>query len=246
MKLKIAAYLLCAVSLLSSAQSRPEPKADEIFLHGNIYTGARAPDTGCDGPKPLRSEAIASKRSVRTVKSCKLKARHRSHRSRRPLRHAGFNDAHAHLGEAGLQGLTVNLTGVQSLTEFRERIKARVATATPGEWIVGGGWDETLWPVKEVPTRWDIDEVTTDHPVLLERVDGHAAVANTRALQMASITLASKDPQGGQIVRDTTGQPNGVLRDTAIEAVDRLVPRPLTTGVERPGMRHCGTWRNGV
>ncbi|HEX4427047.1 MAG TPA: amidohydrolase family protein, partial [Terriglobales bacterium] len=124
------------------------------------------------------------------------------------------------------QGLTINLTGVQSLTEFRERIKARVATAIPGEWIIGGGWDETLWPVKEVPTRWDIDEVTTDHPVLLDRVDGHAAVANTRALRMASITLASKDPQGGQIVRDTSGQPNGVLRDTAVGAVSRLVPAP--------------------
>jgi predicted amidohydrolase YtcJ len=138
----------------------------------------------------------------------------------------GFNDAHMHLSAAGLQGLTVNLTGVQSLTEFRERIRARVATATPGEWIVGGGWDETLWPVKETPTRWDIDEVTTDHPVLLNRVDGHAAVANTRALRMASITLASKDPQGGQIVRDASGQPNGLLRDTAIGAVSSLVPPP--------------------
>ena len=91
----------------------------------------------------------------------------------------GFNDAHVHLANAGFQRLTVDLMGVKSLTEFRERIRARVQNAAPNEWIVGGGWDQTLWPVKELPSRWDIDEVTKDHPVFLERVDGHIAVANT-------------------------------------------------------------------
>ena len=141
----------------------------------------------------------------------------------------GFNDAHTHLGEAGLQRLTVNLTECSRLPEFRERIKARVKTATPGEWIAGGGWDETLWPVKEVPTRADIDEATGDHPVLLERVDGHAAVANTRALEMAGITSATKDPQGGRIVRDESGWPNGVLRDTAVRMVTPTHPFAFST-----------------
>src|SRR5437879_9981614 len=67
----------------------------------------------------------------------------------------GFNDAHMHLASAGFEKLNVNLVGVKSLDEFRARIGAHVETATPGEWIVGGGWDETLWPVKIVPTRWD-------------------------------------------------------------------------------------------
>src|SRR5207302_9638098 len=138
----------------------------------------------------------------------------------------GFNDAHLHLARAGFRRLTVDLTGVKSLTEFRDRIHARVQTAEPGEWIVGGGWDETLWPVQQLPSRWDIDEVTTDHPVFLQRVDGHVAVANTRALQLASITVASKDPEGGKIDRDSTGQSTGILRETARDAVMSVIPRP--------------------
>ena len=138
----------------------------------------------------------------------------------------GFNDAHMHLANAGFQRLTVDLMGVKSLTEFRDRIRARVQNAGPGEWIVGGGWDQTLWPVKELPSRWDIDEVTTDHPVFLERVDGHIAVANTRALQLASITVASNDPAGGKIDRDTTGQATGILRETARQAVTAVIPKP--------------------
>src|SRR4029077_8709184 len=111
----------------------------------------------------------------------------------------GFNDAHMHLAAAGLQRLEVNLVGVKSLTEFRDRIRARVETAEPGEWIVGGGWDHTLWPVKELPTRLDIDDVTIGHPVLLQRVDGHISVANTLALKLANITAATIDPAGGKI-----------------------------------------------
>ena len=197
MKQKTATYLLCAVSALSYAQTQPKPKADIIFLHGNVYTGMVGASTFHEVQRAEaiavlgdRIEAVGSENEVLKLKGPSTEVINLEGHFVMP----GFNDAHTHLGEAGLQGLTVNLTGVQSLTEFRERIKARLETATPGEWIVGGGWDETLWPVKELPTRWDIDEVTTDHPVLLERVDGHAAVANTRALRMASITLASKDP----------------------------------------------------
>jgi predicted amidohydrolase YtcJ len=226
MKVKTAAYLLCALSVLCSAQIKPEPKADKIFLHGNIYTGVTATH-GMRRAEALavrgdRIEAAGSESEILKLKGPSTEVIDLDGRFVMP----GFNDAHTHLGEAGLQRLTVNLTGVQSLTEFRERIKARVKTATPGEWIAGGGWDETLWPVKEVPTRADIDEATGDHPVLLERVDGHAAVANTRALEMAGITSATKDPQGGRIVRDESGWPNGVLRDTAVKMVTPLIPLP--------------------
>jgi hypothetical protein len=138
----------------------------------------------------------------------------------------GFNDAHMHLANAGFQRLTVDLVGVKSLTEFRDRVRARVETAEPGEWIVGGGWDQMLWPVKELPSRWDLDEVAARNPVVLQRVDGHIAVANTRALQLASITVASKDPAGGKIDRDSTGQATGILRETARHAVMDVIPKP--------------------
>ncbi len=138
----------------------------------------------------------------------------------------GFNDAHMHLTNAGFKKLTVDLTGTKSLEEFRERIRKRVETAGPMEWITGSGWDESLWQVKELPSRWDIDEVTTDHPVYMERIDGHVAVANTLALKLSRVTLASKDPEGGEISRDATGQPDGILRETAKEMVKRSIPSP--------------------
>jgi len=138
----------------------------------------------------------------------------------------GFNDAHVHLTDAGFKRLTVDLTGVQSIDEFRERIRKRVQSAEPMEWIVGSGWDETLWHTKELPTRWDVDEVTTEHPVYLERIDGHVAVANTLALKTARVTLATKDPEGGDIGRDVSGQPNGILRETARQLVSSIIPEP--------------------
>jgi len=138
----------------------------------------------------------------------------------------GFNDAHLHLADAGLQKLGVDLEGAKSLEEFRARILKKVEEAKPGEWIVGGGWDETLWPVKSLPTRWDLDEVSAGHPVFLLRIDGHLAVANTRALQLANITIATRDPQGGQIDRNETNEPTGILRDTAQAAIRAVVPAP--------------------
>ena len=138
----------------------------------------------------------------------------------------GFNDAHLHLSDAGLQKLNMDLVGVKSLDQFRERVLAAVEKAKPGDWILGGGWDETTWPVTALPSRWDLDEVSGGHPILLDRVDGHLAVANTRALQLASITIASRDPEGGKIDRNENGEPTGILRDTAQHAVKTVVPKP--------------------
>jgi predicted amidohydrolase YtcJ len=138
----------------------------------------------------------------------------------------GFNDAHMHLASAGLEKMNVDLIGARTLDEFRDRLRARIDVAAPGEWIVGEGWDETLWPVKVVPTRWDIDEVSNGHPVYLGRVDGHIGVANTRALQLASVTVASRDPDGGKIDRDEAGTPTGILREKAQEAVQAVIPKP--------------------
>jgi predicted amidohydrolase YtcJ len=137
----------------------------------------------------------------------------------------GFNDAHLHLDAAGETKLSVDLTGVKSLDELRTKVQRKVDSARAGEWILGAGWDETLWPVKVTPTRWDLDEVSNDRPVFLARIDGHIAVANTRALQLASITLASRDPQGGHIDRNEAGEPTGILRETAQAVVRDVIPK---------------------
>jgi predicted amidohydrolase YtcJ len=214
----------------TSGQSAQMPKAELIFTHGNIYTGVVDPASSLGAGKRAEALAIRGDRILAVgmpdeimkwkgpeTKIVDLKGR---------FVMSGFNDAHMHLASAGLEKMNVNLVGVKTLDEFRERIHAKVEKAEPGDWIVGGGWDETLWPVTVPPTRWDVDEVSSGHPVFLTRVDGHIAVANTRALQLASVTVASRDPEGGKIDRDEAGTPTGILRETAKEAVRAVIPKP--------------------
>ena len=224
-----AVVLLLSGIAMAQVPSTESPKADVIFLHGNIYTGVRTSSSFVQGQ---RAQAIAVRgdkilASGTDADIAKLKGPEtqvfdlQGH-----FVMPGLNDAHVHLAMAGFQKLELNVEGVKSLDEFRARIKARANTAAPGEWLVGRGWDETLWPVKTTPTRWDVDQVSGDHPVYLDRVDGHIAVANTKALELAGINLASKDPEGGKIDHDQNGTPTGILRETARNAVRAVEPKP--------------------
>jgi predicted amidohydrolase YtcJ len=138
----------------------------------------------------------------------------------------GLNDAHTHLGGAGQTKLNVDLTGSKSLEEMLQRIQAKAQQSPAGHWLTGGGWDHTLWANKTLPTRQDLDRVTGGRPTLLERIDGHIAVANTAALKAANITGKTKAPQGGAIDLDAKGEPTGILRDTAMEEVEKTIPPP--------------------
>ncbi len=228
-----AALLVCSSGLVMSfaraASLEASQMADVLFIHGNIYTGVKA--EGASG-SILRAEAIAV-RGDRILAVGKLADLEKFKGDRTQvfdlLGHfvmPGFNDAHLHLADAGMTKLSVDLTGVKSLDELRERLRRKVEQARAGDWIQGSGWDETLWPVKVTPTRWDLDAVSDGHPVFLVRIDGHIAVANTRALQLASVNLASRDPQGGHIDRNKTGEPTGILRETAQGAVLDMIPKP--------------------
>jgi len=228
MRTVLVAIMLAIVSRAFAQSSPSKPKADLIFVHGNIYTGVvdsstlgagkRADAIAVFGDRIL---AVGTRDEVMKAKGPETKLIDLGGHFVMP----GFNDAHLHMGEAGREKLSVNLVGVKTLEEFRDRIRAKAETAAPGEWIVGAGWDETLWPVKATPTRWDLDEVSRDHPIYMDRVDGHIGVANTRALQLANVTVASREPQGGKIDRDETGTPNGILRETARDAVKAVIPK---------------------
>lgn len=212
-----------------TAQTAASPKADILFVHANVYTGVPA---NTPFASVLREEAIAVKgdRILAVGKTLDLQ------KFKGPQTQVidlgahfvmpGFNDAHMHIDDAGATKLSVDVTGVKSLDELRDRVAKKVADSKPGEWITGSGWDETLWPVKVTPTRWDLDEVSGGHPVFLVRIDGHIAVGNTRALQLGSVTLASRNPQGGKIDRNENGEPTGILRETAQEAVTAVIPKP--------------------
>jgi len=138
----------------------------------------------------------------------------------------GFNDAHVHFSDGGASLSAVQLTQVTSLKEFVRRIADYAAHAPKGEWIRNGEWDETKWSPANLPTRQDIDAVTPDNPVAIDRYDGHMLLANSKALALAGITSQTPDPPGGVIVRDASGQPTGALKDAATELLQKVEPPP--------------------
>jgi predicted amidohydrolase YtcJ len=127
----------------------------------------------------------------------------------------GLIDAHCHIPHAGMGANGIDCKSVRSIAEIQDRL-AGVAAQTPaGEWIRGRGWNQNKLAEGRLPTRYDLDKVAPDHPVILVRTCGHIAVTNSRGLALAGITPETSDPPGGQIDRDQRGVPTGVLRESA-------------------------------
>ena len=153
----------------------------------------------------------------------------------------GFTDAHVHLSGIGAREMNLNLEGTTSLEDFLARVKVRVDSARPNQWVTGRGWIETFWKPPVFPTRQDLDKIAPNNPVVLTRADGHASIANSAALRLAGITRTTAAPAGGAINKDGDGEPTGMLIDRAQGMVSRLVPpetedelvQALVKGVER-------------
>ena len=139
----------------------------------------------------------------------------------------GFNDAHVHFMSGGFQLSSVDLRDAKSPEEFAQRIRGFAATLAPGRWLTGGDWDHENWPAANLPTKELIDRYTPNTPVFVNRLDIHMALANSVALKLAGVTKATKDPDGGVIVRDPkTGEPTGILKDAAQSFVWKVIPAP--------------------
>ncbi|HEU5411306.1 MAG TPA: amidohydrolase [Candidatus Acidoferrales bacterium] len=208
----------------ASAQSK-NPPADLALINGDIYTVDSAhPRAQAIAIRGEKIEAVGTNEEISALVGPKTRVIDLHGRFAMP----GFNDAHTHLASAGMKRLNVNIEGAKSLADFQNRIRAALKNYKPGEWITGSGWDHTLWPEKRFPTRWDLDAVSKEHPMMFGRVDGHVAVVNSRALEIAGITKNTPDPAGGHIVRDEkTGEPNGMLEeDAAMSLVSRHIPPP--------------------
>jgi predicted amidohydrolase YtcJ len=167
----------------------------------------------------------------------------------------GFIDTHVHFTEGGFRLASVQLRDAKTPEEFSKRIQNFAATVPPGTWITGGDWDHQLWG-GELPRRDWIDEATKDHPVWVNRLDGHMALANSAALKAAGVTRTTKDVSGGTIVRGSNGEPTGILKDNAMGLVDKVVPPPSADMSDRAldaamryvaeqgvtSVHHMGTW----
>ncbi|HTV16999.1 MAG TPA: amidohydrolase family protein, partial [Acidobacteriaceae bacterium] len=206
----------------------PTRHADTIYYHGNILTGV---DLEAPHPERVTAMAIAHGEILATGDDARIIAEYSGPTTKMIDLHGaftmpGFNDAHAHLGMGGKILQSVDLLGVQSLAEMQARIRAAAEKAVPGQWLSGGGWDHTLWAERKLPTRADVDAAAMGHPAIFTRVDGHIAVADSAALEAAGITRATHDPAGGEIDRDASGEPSGILRETALGLVKVPPPTP--------------------
>ena len=167
----------------------------------------------------------------------------------------GFTDAHVHFLDGGFRLSSVQLRDARTRQEFVARLQAFAATVPAGTWITGGDWDHTLWG-GELPRRDWIDAVTPDHPVWVNRLDGHMALANSAALRAAAVADSVADVEGGEIVRDGASKPTGLLKDNAMDLVGRKVPPPADALSDRAldaamkhvaaqgvtAVHHMGTW----
>lgn len=213
---------------------RARHAAETIWHNGNILTG-----TGLltAWPERVTAMAVANGEVLATGSDAEI-LRLRGERTELiDLRGAfvmpGFNDAHLHLGLAGRLLTSVDLLGVRSLAEMQAKVRAAAERAPAGEWLRGGGWDETLWAEARLPSRADLDSVTLGHPAVFQRVDIHIAVANSAALAAGGISRATANPAGGAIDRSAAGELTGVLRETAMRLVQ---PPPLTKEQGRRGL----------
>jgi predicted amidohydrolase YtcJ len=204
---------------------------DLILFDGLIYTGVGFAD---DRPEVVQAIAIAGGKVLAAGKTSEVLRLAGPNTHLHDLDSAttgtivfpGFNDAHTHLGEAGQTKLNLDLAGVKSLDDMLTKIAIFAEPLADGHWITGGRWDHTLWKDKVLPTRQELDKVTAGHPAFLSRVDGHIAIANSAALAAAGITGKTVPPQGGAIDLDAKGEPTGILRESAMEMVGKVIPPP--------------------
>lgn len=156
----------------------------------------------------------------------------------------GLIDAHLHLTSVGLDLSQADLYKLHSFDEVVARTVA-FASTSPDPWILGDGWDQNLWPTKVFPTHDALSAAFPDRPVALSRVDGHAVLANAKAMQLAGVDKSTPDPAGGRIVRDARGNPTGVFVDAAQGLIYGKVPDPTHDQLVRATRRaiaECNRW----
>jgi predicted amidohydrolase YtcJ len=156
----------------------------------------------------------------------------------------GFNDAHVHFIDGAEEIVGVDLRPSKNEQDFAARLAGHAKRLPKGRWILGGYWDHEAWPSKALPTRQLIDAAVPDHPVFVQRLDGHMGVANSLAIRLAGVTRDTAAPDGGAIVRDPAGEPAGVFKDNAMGLIARAVPPPTDDEIRdraRAALKHAAS-----
>jgi predicted amidohydrolase YtcJ len=151
----------------------------------------------------------------------------------------GFIESHGHFTGVGEAQLNLKLAQVKTWDEIVAMVEAAAKTAKPGQWIYGRGWHQEKWTtapspnVEGFPTHASLSKVSPNNPVLLTHASGHASFANAKAMQVSGLTRATKNPEGGEILKDARGEPTGLLRETAARLIKRGTGEPVPTTDER-------------
>ena len=216
------ATLLVALAVRAPVAQAAEPPADLVIVNAHVWTvDDRRPEAEAVAVSGGRIVLVGTSAQARTLAGPRTRVVDAGGRLLLP----GFHDGHAHFIGGGRQLGELDLRDATSHEEFGRRIAEYARRKPAGEWITGGNWDHDKFPGGELPTAALIDRYVSDHPVLLDRFDGHMSVANTAALKAAGITAATADPEGGLIVRKPgSREPAGVLKDAAAGLVARVIP----------------------
>ena len=198
--------------------------AEIVFINGNIYTGnERAPHAEAIAVQGGRIVFVGSNADAKILQKAATRVVDLAGKTVVP----GLTDSHCHIFGIGEREMNLNLEGANTLEDFLARVKERAAKTEHGKWITGRGWIETFWQPPQFPTRGDLDKIAPDNPVFLTRADGHAAIANSAALNLARIDKNTPNPFGGEILKDKqSGEPTGMLLDHAQELVAKNIPKP--------------------
>jgi predicted amidohydrolase YtcJ len=223
----VLAALVAAAPLV--AQAPAQQPADLVVTNGRIYTA--------DGARPIvdamairagRIVFVGDRAGARALTGPATQTLDLQGRTVIP----GMTDAHAHVAGLGSSLRSVDLVGTTSYDQVIARVVEKARTTPKGEWIIGRGWDQNDWGDTRWPSHEALSRAVPEHPVYLERVDGHAGLVNALAFQKAGVTKATTNPTGGEIIRDAQGNPAGVLVDNAQGLVERAIPAPTRAQVK--------------
>lgn len=224
MKALAAAIIILSLNMLTTAAQTKQTSLapDIVIINATVHTMDDAhPTAEAVAIMGTRIAATGSTAEIRTLAGARTRIVDAGGKTVFP----GFNDAHVHFLMGGFSLASVDLRDAKSPEEMARRLSEFAKNVPKGRWILGGDWDHEKWPGAPLPTKEMIDAATPDHPVWVNRLDGHMALANSLALKLAGVTKDTKDVPGGMIVRDSkTGEPTGVLKDAAEDLVDRAVP----------------------
>src|ERR1044071_7075584 len=204
------AFVVCCASAFAprGSSARARKRVSLLLVNGKVFTGdARGMIAGAIAVEGDRIVKVGSTQEIESsyvgVRRVDLKGR---------LVTAGFNDAHLHFLNGGLALFRVDLNGARTLEEAKRRVAEKARELPEGAWLLGRGWDHTLWG-GQWPTKESLDEAAPRNPVFVQRVDGHTSWANSLALWKAGVPRETRAPEAGEIVRDSRGEPTGILKE---------------------------------